>query len=217
MLPDPGRSKRQALHARAFDSIGTRYEEAFPRKDGQLAATGWLIERLRPGTRVLDVGCGTGCPTARQLTDARIDVTGIDISTGMLELAKERVPDATFLELDVIDLDGSLGSFDAIVDFFSLLMLSRAEITTTLRTYHDLLSPGGYFLLAMIEEDMDERPLAFLGSPVRVTAYPRGVLRSVVARAGFEVLDLKSIAYTPATPGTWPEIQLFLYCRRSDH
>jgi SAM-dependent methyltransferase len=217
MIPDALRAKRQAMQAQAFDRIGARYEEAFPRKEGQLAATEWLIERLPAGARVLDVGCGTGLPSARRFVDAGFEVTGIDISEEMLQLARSNVPGAKLLRLDVVDADRSLGPFDAIVDFFSLLMLPRAEILTTLGKLRDLLEPGGYFALSMVEEDLDDAPIAFLGSPVRVTGYPRGELRSIVTDAGFEVLELKSLAYNPWSAEAWPEIQLFLHCRKDDH
>lgn len=217
MIPDATRAMRQSMHAMAFDEIGDRYDEAFPHKEGQVAAAEWLIERLPAGGRVLDVGCGTGTPTAHRLAESGFEVTGIDISEGMLDLARRNVPRATFLRLDMVDLDESLGTFDAIVGFFSVLMLSRTEIPAMLRRFRDLLVPGGHFQLSMIEEDMDEAPVAFLGHPVRVSAYRRGVLRTIVARAGFEVLDLRPVAYTPVPLGSWPEIQLFLYCRRDDH
>ncbi|WP_261986951.1 class I SAM-dependent methyltransferase [Actinomadura sp. HBU206391] len=217
MIPNATRAMRQSMHAVAFDKIGDRYDEAFPNKEGQEAATEWLIDRLPPGGRVLDVGCGTGAPTARRLSEAGFEVTGIDISEVMLELARRNAPRATFLRLDMVDVDESLGTFDAIVGFFSVLMLSRMEIPMLLRRFRDLLVPGGIFLLSMVEEDLDEAPVAFLGHPVRVSAYPRGVLGSTVARAGFEILDLRAVAYTPVPLGAWPEIQLFLYCRRDDH
>jgi SAM-dependent methyltransferase len=216
MIPNATHAKRQAMHVMAFDRIGERYDEAFPHKEGQVAAVEWLIERLPAGGRVLDLGCGTGTPTARRLAEAGLEVTGIDISEEMLRLARRNVPRATFLRLDMIDVDESLGAFDAIVGFFSVLMLSRAEIPPLLRRIRDLLVPGGFFQLAMVEEDMDEAPIAFLGCPVRVSAYRRGVLRSIVAKAGFEVLDLHPLAYKPRNPEAWPEIQLFLYCRRDD-
>ncbi|MFD0069801.1 methyltransferase domain-containing protein, partial [Streptomyces sp. NPDC127574] len=79
--------------ADAFDSIGDRYDEAFPHKEGQVAAGTWLVESLAAGSRVLDLGCGTGVPTARQLSDAGLEVTGIDLSPGMVKLAGESVPD----------------------------------------------------------------------------------------------------------------------------
>src|SRR4051812_41229736 len=103
MIPDALRAKRQAMQAQAFDRIGARYEEAFPRKEGQLAATEWLIERLPAGARVLDVGCGTGLPSGRRLVDAGLQVTGIDISEEMLQLARCNVPGAELLRLDVVD------------------------------------------------------------------------------------------------------------------
>jgi SAM-dependent methyltransferase len=227
MIPDFTRAKRQAAQAQAFDQIGEKYDLAFPHKEGQVAAGEWLTERLRPGARVLDVGCGTGLPTARRLVDAGFQVTGIDISERMLQLARHNVPEGIFAQLDAAEMVATdlidmaspdpVVPFDAIVDFFCLLMLPRVEIPATLSRLHDLLRPGGYFLLGMVEENLDDAPIAFLGSPVRVTGYPRGELRSLVRRAGFEVLDLTSIAYTPKALGAWPEIQLFLHCQRLDH
>jgi cyclopropane fatty-acyl-phospholipid synthase-like methyltransferase len=201
------RAERLSAQALALDRIGEpyagAYDEAFPHKEGQLAAGQWLIERLRPGARVLDVGCGTGVPTARQLADAGCDVTGIDVSEGMLELARREVPGATFLRLDVNDVPDvgpSRGGFEAIVAFFSLLTLPRTEIPTTLRRMHDLLEPGGYFLMGTVEADLDDVPISSLDHSPRVTGYPGAELRALVSEAGFEVLDLRHLSYAPIDP-----------------
>lgn len=221
MTQDPDltriRAERQAAQAWAFDRIGEHYDKAFPHKDGQLSADEWLIERLPAGSRVLDVGCGTGTPTARRLVDAGHDVTGIDISDGMLAIARRDVPEAKFVHLDATELDGSLGDFSAIVAFFSLLMLPRAEIPGVLERLHDVLEPGGHLILSMVEADLDDTPILFLGNQIRVTGYMRGELRDVVTRAGFEVSDLRHLSYAPATTQAPPEVQLFLFCRRDGH
>jgi ubiquinone/menaquinone biosynthesis C-methylase UbiE len=223
MTSDPqetrARTERQALQAAAFDRIGERYDEAFPHKDGQLEAGDWLVDRLWPGAKVLDVGCGTGLPTARHLAGAGCDVTGIDISDGMLQLARRDVPEGTFHQLDVADLPAKgieEGGFDAVVAFFSLLMLPRDEIPPALRTLRRLLKPGGHFLLSMVEADVDAMPLRFLGNRVWVSGYLRDELCEVVAAAGFEVLDLRHLTYAPATTTVPPEVQLFVYARRGD-
>lgn len=218
MTQDPdglcSRADRQAAQAWAFDRIGEHYDEAFPHKDGQLAAGEWLLERLAPGSRVLDAGCGTGIPTARQLVEAGHKVTGLDISDEMLRLARRDVPDGEFRRLDIADMDPYLGDFTAVVAFFSLLMLPRAEIPSVLTKIHGLLEPDGHFVLSMVEGDLDDTLIHFLGSPVRVTGYVRDELRRLVTAAGFEVVDLRHLSYAPASTRLSPEVQLFLFCRR---
>lgn len=202
------------MQARAFDLIGAHYDEVFPHKEGQRAAGDWLAARIEPGAHVLDVGCGTGRPTARQLTDAGLRVTGIDISERMLDLAREAVPEATFRRADVTGLDTSWGPYAGVVAFFSLLMLTRAQVATTLRLLHTLLDPGGHLALAMVEADLDDVEMSFLGTPVRLTGYPRADLRAVVEDAGFEVLEVNDHTYAPASVEADPETQLFVYARR---
>ncbi|AJE82690.1 MULTISPECIES: class I SAM-dependent DNA methyltransferase [Streptomyces] len=205
--------------AEAFDAIGARYDDAFPHKEGQLASGGWLAAQLPPGSRVLDVGCGTGLPTARALADAGHAVTGVDLSEGMLELARKNVPEGRFLRRDLAALraegpDG-LGEFDGIACYFTLLMLPRPEIPYALRQFHRLLRPGGLFALSMVEADLDDAEIPFLGHPIRVSGFLRDELRRVVREAGFEIAGEETFAYAPASTGAHPEHQLFLNCRRA--
>ncbi|WP_179817369.1 class I SAM-dependent DNA methyltransferase [Allostreptomyces psammosilenae] len=206
--------------AEAFDAIGDRYDEAFPHKAGQIAAGSWLAGELSPGGLVLDVGCGTGVPTARQLVDAGHRVVGVDISEGMLNLARKAVPEARFERVDIADLGraevaAGLGApFDAATAFFSLLMLPRAEIPGALRTVHGLLRPGGLFALSMVEADVDYVPIPFLGTRIRVSGYLREELRALVEEAGFTVLHESAASYAPLGSDTAPEVQVFLHCGR---
>ncbi|MEU9286119.1 class I SAM-dependent methyltransferase [Streptomyces sp. NPDC048275] len=206
--------------AEAFDAIGDHYDEAFPHKEGQVSAGEWLIGSLQAGARVLDLGCGTGVPTARQLTDAGFEVVGIDLSGGMVELAQEYVPGATFHQLDLADLrpggPRDLGRFDAVAAFFSLLMLPRAEIPLALLTVRHLLAPGGLFILSMVEADVDDFSIPFLGNTIRVSGYLKEDLRKVIESGGFEIVKESSYTFAPAATDVPPEEQVFLCCRRRD-
>jgi SAM-dependent methyltransferase len=118
---------RQRAQAAGFDVIGARYDEVFPHKEGQVRMVEQLLERAPVGARALDLGCGTGAPNARQLVDGGCEVTGVDISPVMLDQARRNVPEATFLHRDIIDADATIGHFDAVVAFFSLLMLPQTK------------------------------------------------------------------------------------------
>lgn len=207
--------ERAASHAAAFDNIGQNYDEAFPHKEGQIETVQRLAAHLPKGAHVLDLGCGTGIPTSRQLVDAGFRVTGTDISPAMVDLARRNVPEGEFHVADIVDLKAEQ-EYDAVVAFFALLMLPRARIPEVLRSIHRALVPGGCFCLSMVEADIDDEPIPFLGNLVHVSGYLRDELRAVVEDAGFSVEHQNAFSYAPASSQAYPEVQLFLTCRRID-
>ena len=194
----------------AFDQIGRRYDESFVERDAQLAEGTWLLEQLDPPARVLDLGCGSGLPTAKQLLDAKIDVVGVDESKVMLDLARTQAPGGEYLHRDLRDLS-DLGEFDAAVAFFSLIMLQKADIPPLLRGVRDLLRGPRLLQIAMVLGDFDRFPISFLGVPTEVCAYPPDELRKVVTDAGFEITELREVA-AEAEPNRI-EVQLYLRAR----
>ncbi|MET7638248.1 class I SAM-dependent methyltransferase [Streptomyces sp. NPDC005438] len=201
--------------AEAFDSIGDRYDEAFPHKEGQIASGQWLADSLPTGSLVLDLGCGTGQPTARQLVDAGHRVVGVDLSSEMIRLARANVPEAQFHQVDIVDLeDLREGPFDGMAAFFSLLMLNRDEIPDILELLRRQLVENGLLALSMVEADVNDLAIPFLGNTIRVSGYLREDLHQVIEEAGFEILGEDSYTYAPLSSDIPPEIQLFLHCRR---
>lgn len=73
---------------------------------------------VRPGMRLLDVGCGAGL--AAQLAAARgARVAGIDSSPASIAIAGERTPEGDFHIGDMQELPFADGTFDAVTGFNS--------------------------------------------------------------------------------------------------
>lgn len=101
------------------------------------------------GDDVLDVGCGTGVMT-RELTKHVGDTgsaTGFDLSESMLAVARERCPDATFKQGNVIELPFADQSFDVVVSSFMLMFVPDPE--KALREMRRVLKPGGRLVVSV--------------------------------------------------------------------
>lgn len=181
-----------------FDQLAEKYQGEHSHNPFQSALVERIAALLPGGTSVLDLGCGTGVPTAKLLTESDHRVVGVDVSEGMLRLAREQVPAAEFMHADFTKLADDFGPFEAVTAFFSLLMLSKAEIERTLDKVHGWLKPGGYFAVGMVNFDGDSLPFDFLGVPVTVSGYLQPDLAAVLEAHGFKLTTIETVTFTPA-------------------
>ncbi len=173
--PDRLRAVRERIR-KNFDRGAEAYER-FEERSAHFRDLTRELLAMAPGLegrRVLDVGCGTGAST-RLLLEAVGPagmVVGIDISLGMLRVAKYRHPRGCYVQADACRLDAVLrGPFDAVVYNAVLFMLPDAE--GSLIGAARLLQPEGVILASHLEgvyRASDRRPvtelLADKGLPV---------------------------------------------------
>ncbi|GLF99191.1 class I SAM-dependent methyltransferase [Streptomyces yaizuensis] len=200
--------------AAVFDALGADYERAFAASPAHLDSLRRLIDALPPGSRVLDVGSGTGRPTARTLVDAGHHIQGIDVSPVMVELASRQVPEASFLRADIRTTDLADASFDAVCVYFSLLQMDRTEQADVLRRLARALVPGGLLAVATVPLDVEATDVVFMGQTVRVTSFGADAFAATVTASGFSVLWQEAGLFAPDHADATPEPQLFLHARR---
>ncbi len=131
---------------RGYDAVSVRYDEQYGGQTKYRAWLGELRERVPAGAAVLDLGCGSGLPVARDLAAAGYRVTGVDLSGTQIRRARELVPQAQFIRADITAIDFAPASFDAVVALYVLIHLPLEEQQPLLRRIASWLRPGGLFL-----------------------------------------------------------------------
>jgi SAM-dependent methyltransferase len=139
------------------------------------------------GLRILDVGCGTGWMSERLRPYG--EVTAIDLADDVVERARVRAPDVTFVVGDVMEAD--VGSdFDVVVCFEVVSYV--ADQPAFLKRIRELLAPDGRLLLTTENRTVVQRwnrpPPAALAPHYRLV--DRDELRDLVRQAGFGVDEM---------------------------
>lgn len=129
--------------AAGYDREGdTRPANAYLERPGTLS----LLPNVADAC-VLDAGCGAG-HLARELVDRGADVIGLDVSHEMLMYARDRAPDADFLQADLgSDLPFVADLFDGVAS--SLAFHYVREWEQLFRNLRRVLKPGGWLVFSV--------------------------------------------------------------------
>ncbi|MFE9427387.1 class I SAM-dependent methyltransferase [Kitasatospora sp. NPDC006697] len=104
------------------------------------------LVRAAGGGPVADVGCGPGHVTAH-LRELGLDAFGIDLSPGMVEVARRDHPGLRFEVGSMTDLALADGSVAGLLAFWSLIHIPDEAVPGVLAQFRRVLRPGGPLLL----------------------------------------------------------------------
>jgi cyclopropane-fatty-acyl-phospholipid synthase len=156
---------------------------------------------LRPGERLLDIGCGWGSLVMHAAERYGVRAVGVTVSEPQAELARERVRDAGLAdrcEIRVADYrEVDDGPYDKVASVGMYEHVGAAKLDEYMSRVRALLRPGGLFLNHGIVRMTEgpSNPKSFIARYV----FPDGELHSVATvigaleRAGLEVRDLESL------------------------
>ncbi len=100
---------------------------------------------IKPHDKIIDLCCGTGdLSIIIKQIEPQADVTGIDFSDKMLEVAKQKSQNIQYLQGDVTALPYPDNTFDCTVMGFGLRNIQNAE--KAVEEAYRILKPGGYFM-----------------------------------------------------------------------
>jgi cyclopropane-fatty-acyl-phospholipid synthase len=159
--------------------------------------------RLRPGERLLDIGCGWGGLLVHAARNYGVHATGITLSKEQSGLAQERIAAAgltTQCAVQLLDYRDAerLGQFDKVVSVGMVEHVGEDKLLEYFRSAFNLLKTGGAFLNHGIGRASNrEKP----SEPTFTDAYvfpdaeliPISTMLHYAEKAGFEVRDVENL------------------------
>lgn len=139
------------------------------------------LVRSRGGGRVLDLGCGPGRLTGH-LRELGLDVEGLDLSPGMVEVARRTHPAIPFVVGTATDLPQADASLAGVVAFHSLIHVPDDWLDRAVAEVARVLRPGGTALVTFHAGDTVHRKTeGYGGHPMALDVHRRPVPRMVDA------------------------------------
>ncbi|MBE7635462.1 methyltransferase domain-containing protein [Sneathiella sp. P13V-1] len=170
-----------------YERLGPRFDAERPKR---LQERKWLSrfqELLPSGGAILDVGCGAADPIAAYFIEQGFALTGVDFSTSMLKLARERFPNNNWIEMDMRKL--SMGQqFDGIIAWHSFFHLTQEDQKATIKHFADHLKLGGALLLTVGPEEGEVDGMVG-GEPVYHSSLSPNGYRQELAKYGIDIVD----------------------------
>ena len=210
----PTGRERDTRVAAAYDAVATAYADELLDELDRKPFDRWLLERvaeLAAGGPVADVGCGPGQTTAH-LAMAGADVTGFDLSPGMVDEARRRFPDLPFEVADLSSLPRT--GWAAITSWYSLVHLAPSELPGAISAMASSLGPGGWLAVALHAGNEARHLDEWFGTEVDLdfALHEREDVIAAVGSADLEVVEW--YLRGPSSPTEARTDRLYVLCRK---
>ncbi|MBU6438790.1 MAG: class I SAM-dependent methyltransferase [Betaproteobacteria bacterium] len=162
-----------------------------------------------PGSRVLDVGCGTGSLVLESVRAGAAQAIGVDASPDMLGIARRKAMragwGATFTQASAEDLPCADASCDVVFNTIMLHHLPQPARLQCAREMRRVLKPGGRLLVVEFGAGSSGAPHGRRGHGGRHGHVPAAAVARVLLEAGLTVLEsgpigVRDLHYTLARP-----------------
>jgi ubiquinone/menaquinone biosynthesis C-methylase UbiE len=146
----PGESRASAAVRAAYDAIARAYDaqlgDELERKPLDRALLSAIAELAGEGT-LADVGCGPGHVT-RFLAARHTGVIGIDLSPGMIAVAREKTPALAFTVGSMLRLPAAEGAWAGAIALYSIIHLTAGQRAAACGELARVVRRGGWVLIA---------------------------------------------------------------------
>ena len=174
-----------------YDDIAKEYAEEFFYDTSDNKHIDAFLQSL-DGIKILDAGCGNG-KDCKYISEKGFEVNGIDLSIGMLEIAKEKVPNGKFEVMDIANITIPENSYDGIISNCSLFHIPSEELPQTLESFARILKSNGKLLLVLQEgfgETMIEEPYRS-GVYIYMNYFSVETISNLLQEYGFKVNNIE--------------------------
>jgi len=177
------------IAVKTYDKIAQVYAREFFKDKIDLKHLDKFLLLLPKEAKILDVGCGPGNYT-KYMMKKRFFVEGIDLSKGMLLIAKKLVPEGTFKIMDMRKLRYPNQLFDGLCVAYSLYHIASNEASVVLKEFRRVLKPKGIIIL-MLQEGKGEGIIPEPFDPMEkmfFKYYKKREIKQLLKEANFKVI-----------------------------
>ena len=173
---------------KVYDTISALYANKFNKPTDNIDD---FLKLIVEKGKILDAGCGTGVDVA-YMASKGFEVTGVDLSEKMLNIARENNPNTNFIKGDIRQLNFEPNTYDGIIASFSLIHVPKKDIDTTVENFYEFLKPNGIIYIGLQEGESQELLITEPLKPdekIFLNIISTDEIKGMLTKAGFTILE----------------------------